>query len=362
MSAVLSVDATVRRPEFELAVAFELDAGEVLATMGPNGSGKSTLLGVIAGIVDAEGRVEVNGVPYLGDGRFVGPADREVGVVFQDYLLFPHLDALDNVAFGLRCRGARRRSARAAAGEWLDRFDVGGLAHRRPDELSGGQAQRVALARALATEPRVLLLDEPLSALDASVRHDVRRDLRRHLADFGGTTVLVTHDPVDAFSLASRALVLENGAVTQSGSIADLVAAPRSRFVADLVGVNQYRGTRRRDGSIALDGGGSLIAAEVSEAARPPGSDIEAGEAVFVVVRPNSVGIHTTPPAGSARNVWAGEIDTLEVGGGRTRVRVLGAPSIVAEVTSSAVADLGLAVGATVWVSVKATEIEVLPA
>lgn len=361
MSAVLSVDATVRRPEFELAVAFELEAGEVLATMGPNGSGKSTLLGVIAGIVDAEGRVEVNGVPYLGDGRFVGPADREVGVVFQDYLLFPHLNALDNVAFGLRCRGARRRSARAAAAEWLDRFDVGGLAHRRPDELSGGQAQRVALARALAIEPRVLLLDEPLSALDASVRHDVRRDLRRHLADFGGTTVLVTHDPVDAFSLASRALVLENGVVTQSGSIADLVAAPRSRFVADLVGVNQYRGTRRRDGSIELDGGGSLVAAEASDAGGPS-TGATAGDAVFVVVRPNSVGVHTTPPAGSARNVWAGEIDTLEVGGGRTRVRVLGTPSIVAEVTSSAVADLGLAVGATVWVSVKATEIEVLPA
>src|SRR4051794_16365182 len=150
-------------------------------------------------------------------GTFVVPERRGVGYVFQDYLLFPHLTALENVAFGLRARGVHRREARAAAARWLERLGVGEYAGARPRALSGGQAQRVALARALATEPRLLLLDEPLAALDAATRVEVRAELRRHLATFGGARLLVTHDPVEAMVLADRLVVLEDGRIVQSG-------------------------------------------------------------------------------------------------------------------------------------------------
>ena len=181
---------------------------------------------------------------------------RPVGFVFQDYLLFPHLSALENVAFGLRARGLARAEARRRAAAWLERVGLAAHAAARPRALSGGQAQRVALARALVGEPRLLLLDEPLAALDAATRTEVRRDLRRHLASFDGTRLLVTHDPLDAIALADRLVVLEGGRVTQTGSPAEVSGRPRSRYVAELVGVNLYRG--RADGaSVQLAGGGA---------------------------------------------------------------------------------------------------------
>lgn len=347
---VLDAEVQWRRGDLELDVALDVGPGEVVAVLGPNGAGKSSLLRAIAGLDDGPtGRIEIDGVVVLGPG-IDAPADRRgVGVMFQHHLLFPSMNVRDNVAFGLRCRGRRRGDARREADEWLERYGLGGLGDRHPDQLSGGQAQRVALARALAPRPRLLLLDEPLAALDATTRHDVRRDLRRLLADHDGATVLVTHDPLDAFALADRAVVVEAGRVTQRGAVAELAARPRSPYVADLLGVNVYRGTASGS-AVALDDGSALVVASAVD-----------GD-VFVAVRPNAVAVHTSAPGGATRNAWPGVVDAVEPVGGRFRVHVTAAPAIVAEVTAGAVDELGLLAGRPVWVSVKATEIDVYPA
>jgi molybdate transport system ATP-binding protein len=214
----LVVDVRVARPEFEVVARLDVAAGQTLALVGPNGGGKSTVLGAIAGLVDADGSVSLEGRDLA-----VLPADRRgVGVVFQDFLLFPHLTVRDNVAFPLRVRGV----ARAAAEPWLERFDLAELAERHPSQLSGGQAQRVALARALASQPEVLLLDEPMAALDVEVRDEVRADLARYLREFDGPTIVVTHDVADAAALADEVAVIERGVIVQRGSLAELAAAP----------------------------------------------------------------------------------------------------------------------------------------
>jgi molybdate transport system ATP-binding protein len=282
-------------------------------------------------------------------GAWVPTEQRPIGFVFQDYLLFPHLSALENVAFGLRARGLGRAEARRRARAWLDRVGLAAHAGTRPRALSGGQAQRVALARAMVADPRLLLLDEPLAALDAATRSEVRRDLRRHLATFDGTRLLVTHDPLEAVALADRLVVLEGGRVTQTGSPAEVSAQPRSRYVAELVGVNLYRG--RADGrNVRLADGGTVVAA-----------DLHHGE-VFAAVHPHAVALHRRVPEGTPRNVWAGTADSLEVIGDRVRVRVAGTVPIVAEVTPAAASELGLADGGQVWATVKATEVTVYPA
>ena len=351
MSApLLDVDVTWRRGDLDLDVALSADRGEVVAVLGPNGAGKTSLLRAIAGLDDGPaGRIDLDGRRLLGAGRAVAPERRGIGMMFQEHLLFPHLDVRDNVAFGLRCHGRRPAVARAEADVWLDRYGLGDLGERRPHELSGGQAQRVALARALAPRPRLLLLDEPLAALDATTRHDVRRELRRLLADHDGATLIVTHDALDAFALADRAVVVEAGRITHTGRLAELARRPRSAYVADLLGVNVYRGVA--DGSgVALGDGSRLVVAGDRR-----------GD-VFVAVRPNAVAVHLARPDGAARNVWHGVVDAIEPSSGRVRVHVRASPSIIAEVTPGAVAELGLDVGAPVWVSVKATEIETYPA
>ena len=337
-----------------LDLEVELAAGEeeVVAVLGPNGAGKTTLLRALAGLLPLErGRVVLDGV-VLEDplaGVRVPPERRSCGVVFQDYLLFPHLSVIENVAFGLRSRGAGRAEARSAAAAWLDRFGLVGLEEARPKALSGGQAQRVALARAMAGDPRLLLLDEPLSALDATSRVQVRRDLVRHLAGFRGVRLIVTHDPLEATALAGRLLVIEEGRLVQSGTPAEVTARPRSRYVADLVGVNLFRG-RAAGGSVALPGGATLAVA-----------DAAAGD-VFAVIHPRAVALHRRRPEGTPRNVWQGEVAGLELAGDRARVRVEGALPLVAEVTAAAVAELALGEGGPVWASVKATEVSVYPA
>jgi molybdate transport system ATP-binding protein len=218
-----------------------------------------------------------------------------------------------------------------------------------PRELSGGQAQRVALLRTLATEPRLLLLDEPLSALDVTVRAEVRRELSRQLASFHGVRLLVTHDPLEAIALADRIVVLEHGRVVQSGTPAEVTARPRSRFVADLAGVNLLRGKAHGD-HIKLAHGGAIAAADAGE-----------GD-VFAVIHPRAVALFLTRPEGSARNVWQGETEGIDLHGERVRVRVNGPVPLVAEVTPSAVRDLHLHAGAPVWIAVKATEVSVYPA
>jgi molybdate transport system ATP-binding protein len=350
----MSLDAQVRvrRGTFELAVDLAVSPGETVAVLGPNGSGKTTLLHALAGLVPLDaGRVALDGV-VLEDpaaGTAVAAERRPVAVVFQDLLLFPHLSALDNVAFGARCHGRSRGEARRVARDWLGRMGLEDRARARPDALSGGQAQRVALARALAVEPRLLLLDEPLAAVDVQARAQLRRDLRRHLASFAGVRLLVTHDPLEAFALADGVIVLEHGRVVQRGTPADVTARPRSRWVADLAGVNLFRG--HADGTrVALAGGGELVVAE-----RLTGD-------VFAVIHPRAVALLRAVPEGTPRNVWRGAIEEVDSEGPIARIRVATTPPIVAEVTTAAVEALALAPGDEVWATVKATEIVLYPA
>ena len=238
-----SLDVSLRVAD-RVEAAFTARPGEVLAVIGPNGAGKSSLVRALAGLVPAEGHARLGGVDLLQ----VPARDRAVGLVFQGQFLFPHLTALANVAFGPRARGTQRTEAEADARAWLERFGIGELADRRPRQLSGGQAQRVAIARALATKPRLLLLDEPLTGLDVKVAMALRIELGRHLASYDGVTLLVTHDAIDALTIADRVLVLDEGQVAQLGTPAEVSQRPRTEHVARLVGLNVVRRRRAADG------------------------------------------------------------------------------------------------------------------
>ncbi len=342
----------VERGDFVLDVTLAVGSGEVVALLGPNGAGKSTLLAVLAGLDrPASGRVELGHV-VLDDtttGRHVAARDRHVGLVVQDYLLFQQMSVLENVAFGLRARRVPRRLARAEASRALGRVGLAGVEHRKPRELSGGQAQRVALARALAVKPRLLLLDEPLAALDAGTRPAVRAELRHHLAGYPGCAVVVTHDPLEAMVLGDRLVVVEHGRVVQAGAPSDVARHPRTDYVARLVGLNLLRG--QASGRSADIGGGATIALAH-----------EQDGPVHVAFSPASVTLSPRRPQGSARNVWTGIVRDLERHGDLVRVTVDGAVSVLADVTPLSVADLGLAPGAQVWASVKASEITTYPA
>jgi molybdate transport system ATP-binding protein len=342
----LEVDAHIRLGALDLRVALDASAQEVVVVVGPNGAGKSTLLRAVAGLVSLDaGRVAVDGrvLEDAEQGIWVPPEKRPIGLVFQDYALFPHLSALENVAFGLRTR-MRRGEARRRAREWLGRVGLAEHADVRPAALSGGQAQRVALARALAIAPALLLLDEPLAALDASTRPALRRDLRAHLASFPGVRLLVTHDPLEALAFGDRLIVLEAGRVVQSGPPAEVARRPRSRYVADLMGVNLLRG--RADGALVhLEDGVTLAVAD------PPAGD------VLLVIHPRAVALHRSRPDGTPRNVWQGTVEWTEPQGARVRIGLGGPPALIAEVTRAAVDDLTIHQGSSLWVSVKATEI-----
>ncbi len=336
-----------------------LDAapGTTIAVVGPNGAGKTTLLRALLGLTPLSrtrtlrlGEVDAARQP---------PHRRGVAWVPQDGALFPHLSALSNTAYGLRAQGVRRKEARAAAAGWLDRLGVGDLAHRKPGRLSGGQAQRVALARALAARPRLLLLDEPLAALDQTTRAHVRHTLREHLSDFPGVCLMVTHDPVEAVSLADRVLVLDDGRQVQYAPPAEVARHPRSPWVARMLGRNAWTGVLR-GGLLELPGGAVLVTAD------PDAADSPDGTAALAVVGPEAVSLHRVEPSGSPRNVWQGRVRELTALGGRMRVLVAAPPEspgldVIAEVTTAAAADLALAEGGPVWVSVKATEITVVP-
>jgi len=342
----------VNRSGFRLDLGLRLVPGETVALLGPNGAGKTTTLQVLAGLLAlTDGRVELAG-ELLDDpvcARFVHAAERRVGMVFQDYLLFPHLSAADNVAFGLRARGVPRKAATARAHAWLDRVGLGAQVDAKPRALSGGQAQRVALARALATEPRLLLLDEPLAALDAGTRAQVRADLRRHLDGYAGCALVVTHDPLDAMVLADRLVVIEAGRLVQEGAPAEVARAPRTEYVARLVGLNLYRGTSTGM-SVTLPAGGRIATADVVEGP------------VFVAFPPSAVALYRRRPQGSPRNCWPGRVDGVEQHGHTVRVRLQGPVPVLADVTAGAVADLSLVPGAEVWAAVKATEVHAYPA
>ena len=345
----LKARVIVKRDGFVLDLSLDIDEGETVAVLGPNGAGKTTLLRALAGLVPVEGRVELAGEVIEDSAqRLRVPTERrQVGLVFQDHVLFPHLSVLDNVAFGLQAK--HRPDAKQVARSWLEQAGLVDKASWMPRELSGGQAQRVALLRTLATEPRLLLLDEPLSALDVTIRAEVRRELSRQLASFSGVRLLVTHDPLEAIALADRIVVLEQGHVVQSGTPDEVTARPRSRFVADMAGVNLLRGRARGD-RVELASGASLAVSDAGE-----------GD-VFAVIHPRAVALYLSRPDGTPRNVWRGEVEDIDLHGERVRVRLNGAVPLVAEVTAGAVRDLRLNAGAEVWVAVKATEVSVYPA
>ncbi|MCM2388611.1 ABC transporter permease [Streptomyces albipurpureus] len=324
------------------------DPGTTIAVVGPNGAGKTTLLRALLGLTP-----RAHAVLRLGgtDVTALPPHRRGVAWVPQSGALFPHLSALGNTAYGLRSHGVARAEARRTAQLWLDRLGVGHLAQRKPGQLSGGQAQRVALARALAARPRLLLLDEPLAALDQTTRARVRHTLRGHLAGFGGVCLIVTHDPVEAVSLADRVLVLDEGRAVQDAPPTEVTRHPRSPWVARMLGRNAWPGTATEEG-LALVGDGRLIVAEPL----PPGTD------ALAIIAPEAVSVHRERPGGSPRNVWPGTVREITASGSRLRILMSSAqaPDLVAEITPAAAVELGLVDGSAVWMSVKATEAELV--
>jgi len=340
-----------RRNSFQLDVSLSVPPGRTVALLGPNGAGKSTAVAALAGLLPIdEGRITLGGVTLddPGQGVFVPPDSRKVGVVFQDYLLFPHLTVLENVAFGLRSRNVSRAEAQARAAGWLEQMNLGGQLRMKPGSLSGGQAQRVALARALVTEPDLLLLDEPLSALDVTTRTELRRALAEHLEGFPGPRLFITHDPTEAFLLADEIHIIEQGRVTQSGTADDIRLRPRTRYAADLAGSNLVAGTAL-DGAVNTDSHILHIA------------DHEISGPVLATIRPAAISVHLREPEGSPRNSWPTTVDLVEHLGERTRLRTGNPLALTIEVTEEAARSLDLVAGKRVWISIKATEITAEP-
>jgi molybdate transport system ATP-binding protein len=356
----LQAELALTRDAFTVDVALAAEAGTTLALLGPNGSGKTTILSCLAGLLRPDrGRVRLGTDVLLdtGTGIDVAPRRRPIGVLFQDGLLFPHLSASENVIFPLLARGGARSGAERAATALLDRLAFPeGRRRARPDELSGGEAQRVALARALVAEPALLLLDEPTSALDVRSRNDLRPVIGRALSAFPGVRVLITHDPVEAMTLGDRIVVIEEGHVSQAGSVDDLRRAPASPYVAELLGVNVFRGPLRRDG-----GAWRIVDPEGDVFVAAPG--LPEGSAAIGVLPPAEVELHLErPPEGSAQNVVEGSVESLAIDGQRARVRVAGRPPVVAEITLSSADRLALRPGVPIWASFKAVGIGVEPA
>jgi molybdate transport system ATP-binding protein len=355
--SVLRADLALRRGSFGLEAALDVAPGECVALVGRSGAGKSTLLRALAGLLRPErGRIELAGEVWLDRARGIEvPAEeRGVGFVFQEYALFESMPAWRNVAYGMRGRGRSERRRRAH--ELLEGLGLGHRADARPADLSGGERQRVALARALAAEPRVLLLDEPLAALDTVTSRDAARELTSVLAAAEIPSVLVTHDFAEAALLADRVLVLDDGRVVQSGTSAELAAAPASEFVADLSGAVVLRG-------FAHPGEGGLTIVELEGGARLASVDRGSGD-VAASFFPWEVSLG--PPGeeeegGSALNRITGEVTTVSEFGNRARVGVAGPQPLVAEVTAASVARLGLAPGVVVEASWKATATRLSP-
>jgi len=333
--------------DFHLDAQLECTLGETIALLGPNGAGKSTIVKTIAGLQPIErGCIRIDSTPVdePASRTFIPPEHRRVGMVFQDYLLFPHMTVRQNIEFG-----SRNLKVTSTTQAWIERLDLTDLLDRKPAQLSGGQAQRVAIARALATNPRALLLDEPLAALDAATKQEVRGQLRHFLTDFEHGTIIVTHDPLDALVLADRIVVIEEGRVTQQGPTAEVASQPRTDYLAKVLGVNLLRGNVH-EGVMTPGGGGSLVVS----------SDLY-GPAV-VVIRPQAITLHANKPEGSARNVWESTVQGIETHHDQVRVALSGPPVLTAAVTHAAIAELKLVPGQRVWMSLKATDIAVHPA
>jgi molybdate transport system ATP-binding protein len=354
---VLRAEVTATLGVTQLDVDLSVAPGECLALAGPSGAGKTSVLRAIAGLLRPGGGVVACGSSVWFDGSrgvCVAPERRGVGYVFQEYALFSHLPAWRNVAYGLRGMSGSARRTRAI--ELLERFGIGSLADERPGTLSGGERQRVALARALAPQPSVLLLDEPLSALDARTRRSASRELAGVLRESSVPAVLVTHDFTEAALLGDRVAVMDHGSVVQSGTAASLAAAPATAFVADLTGAVVLHGSvaGQSDGltRVALDGGGWVVAAEPAEPGR-----------VAVAVYPWEIALLPagSTAEGSAQNHLPAEVVTVTEVGSRVRVGLAAPQPLTAEVTGPAVSRLELAPGRHVIASWKATATRLVP-
>lgn len=362
-------------------VSFEVEDGERVAILGPNGSGKSTLLAILAGILHPDSGFAQLGediffdLPQISPGTakrrgvWTKPHTRGVSLLSQDPLLFPHMNVLDNVQFGPRSKGVGAPKALSEAKYWLKEVAIEGMGDRRPSQLSGGQAQRVGIARALAANPKLLLLDEPLAALDIAVAPQLRRVLRDVLQ--GQTTLLVTHDLLDAALLSDRIIVLEHGRIVEQGPTGKLLSHPKTKFTAGLAGLNLVRGVFRAgavesEGGFRIEGtlssggtpGGARLGPQGPE--RPDHTNAPDGE-VAAVFAPSAVSVFPSVVRGSPRNnLWV-TIEDLEPKGNLITVRGVSAEGqlLSADVTLGSVADLDLYPGKRVVFSVKAAAVNI---
>ncbi len=350
------IDATVRARNLD--VSLSLGQTETVAILGPNGAGKSTLLSVAAGLLRPDAGSARLGDQVLfnldgGSRVWTPPHLRGTALLAQEPLLFPHLSVLDNVAFGPRSAGASRAESRETARHWLAEVDVMEFAGRKPGQLSGGQAQRVAVARALAASPELLLLDEPMSALDIHAAPHLRRLLKRVLS--GRRALIITHDVLDALMLADRVIVMEKGRIVEEGATREVFRRPRSQFAAGLAGVNLMTGTVTEDGlrTFATDElRGLHVAGHLDDEAEP-------GQPGVAAFPPSAVSIFLDAAHGSPRNSFPVAITDLEPHGDHIRVR---AGDLAADITPSASAELGLEPGSRVYFVVKATAVQVYAA
>lgn len=342
----MSLDFHAVLPDRGIDVALKLQSGERVAILGPNGAGKSSVLEAIAGVIRPDAGFATLGGETLFDTNVWRPAhDRDTALLAQDPLLFPHLSVLDNVAFGPRSAGASRRHSRDTARRWLGEVDAIDFAERKPAQLSGGQAQRIAVARALAADPRLLLLDEPLSALDVAVVPPLRQMLRRVLRD--RSAIIVTHDVLDALLLADRVVVIEGGKVVEDGPTKNVLSHPRSLFAAQIAGLNMVTG--QSSGSGVHADGGNIVEGIPTET-------LHDGDHAVAVFSPSAVAVHLAPPGGSPRNVIPATITTIEPLGDRMRIRT---GEFDADITAASVAALDLAPGIEVFLVVKASEVSI---
>ncbi len=351
----MSLHAELTVPERDLDIGVDVGAGRTLAILGPNGAGKSSVLAAVAGLLrPAAGTITLDDrILFSGNGStdWVPPHARGVALLAQEPRLFPHLSVTDNVAFGPRSSGLPRTLARERARHWLGEVGALDLADRRPAALSGGQAQRVAIARALAAEPRLLLLDEPLSALDVESAPAIRQLLRRVLR--GRTTVLVTHDVLDAVLLADDIVVVDSGRVVEQGTTSRVLTRPTSAFAARIAGLNLVRGVV--EGGAVRHPEGLRI-----EGLADDGADdqlVEGGPAV-AVFSPHAVGVYRVAPQGSPRNAVRATVTELEPHGHQVRVHTA---YLSADITPAALAELDLVAGTAVVLTVKASEVVVYP-
>jgi molybdate transport system ATP-binding protein len=347
--SALELSARDRLRGLELEAEIRIEDRACVAIVGPSGTGKSTLLRIVAGLRRPDsGRVVVGEEVWLDSRRGIDlpPEERSCGFMFQEYALFPHLSAWRNVAFGISApRGERRDRAL----ELLERFGIGELADARPGSISGGERQRVALGRALAREPSLMLLDEPLSALDARTRGRAGRELVAALTGAGVPAIVVTHDFAEAALLADEIYVMDRGQIVQRGTAAELSARPASAFVADFAGSVVLNGTARRQRQglteVELDGGGQVRSTDTVQGP------------VAVSVFPWEIGLEPAgaEPHGSALNWLAAEVVSVTEVGNRVRVGLAAPQPLVAEVTAQSTRSLGLRPGIRVTASWKAT-------